>query len=54
MNENEKKILETIGEIVPNLSKDDKIFLLGYVEGIGAAASNRKSAVPEAEKTTAE
>lgn len=54
MNESEKKIMETVGALVSTLSKEDKTFLLGYVEGLSAAASNRKTAVPEAEQTTAE
>lgn len=34
MSEKEKKILETLGQIIPKLSESDKSYLLGLGEGM--------------------
>lgn len=37
MSDKEKKIIETISNILPNLSKEDKSYLLGLGEGMAIA-----------------
>lgn len=34
MNETDNKIMQTFGKLVPKLSEIDKIFLLGFSEGL--------------------
>lgn len=42
MSEKEKKILETLSNVLPKLSKEDKSYLLGLGEGMAMTIDKRK------------
>ena len=42
MSEKEKKILETLSNVLPKLSKEDKSYLLGLGEGMAMTMDKRK------------
>lgn len=42
MSDAEKKILETLSRVIPKLSKEDKSYLLGLVEGMAMTIDKRK------------
>lgn len=43
MSEKQKKILETFGQVLPEMSKEDQSYLLGYGEGMAVALKKRES-----------
>ena len=43
MSEKQKKILETFKQVLPEMSKEDQNYLLGYGEGMAAALKKIES-----------
>lgn len=43
MSEKQKKILETFKQVLPEMSKEDQNYLLGYGEGMAAALKRKES-----------
>lgn len=43
MSEKQKKILETFKQVLPEMSKEDQNYLLGYGEGVAAALKKKES-----------
>lgn len=42
MSETQKKIIETFEQILPEMSKEDQSYLLGYGEGMAAAMQKKE------------
>lgn len=43
MSEKQEKILETFKQVLPEMSKEDQNYLLGFGEGMAAALKKKKS-----------
>ncbi len=43
MSEKQKKILETFGQVLPEMSMEDQSYLLGYGEGLAVAFKKKES-----------
>lgn len=50
MSEKQKKILETFKRVLPEMSKEDQNYLLGYGEGMAAALKKKESEEKEDER----
>lgn len=47
MSEKKREILEHIGKEFPNLTEGDKIYLMGFIEGIAAMEGNQAARAGE-------
>lgn len=53
MSEKDKKIMETFGKVVPNLSELDKEKLLAFGEGVAIMAESRRAEQPSQHQPSA-
>lgn len=47
MSEKQEKILETFKQVLPEMSKEDQNYLLGFGEGMAAALKKKESGEEE-------
>lgn len=47
MSERDKKIMETFGKVIPNLSEIDKEKLLAFGEGVALMAERQRADLPQ-------